>query len=230
MRAIYVKKKYLYVCVLLAAICLAVVVEFNRQAQSAIAPYNAGIPEKSLVTLTINVDWGNEYLPEILQILSDKQVKATFFLTGRWTSENPDLARQIAAGGHELGNHGYSHSSPNAASKEEIIEEINRTEQAIFETTGYVTTLYAPPSGESEPHVIEAADQCGYRTILWSVDTIDWQNPDQQTLLNRVEGKLTAGSIILAHPTAVTAAALPQLIDMVREKGWDFGTVSQNIN
>ncbi|MCR4962577.1 MAG: polysaccharide deacetylase family protein [Firmicutes bacterium] len=230
MRAIYVKKKYLYLCVLLAAVCLAVAVETNRQAQTALAPYHAGIPEKSLVTLTVNVDWGNEYLPELLRILDEQQVKATFFLTGRWAAENPKLARQIAEGGHELGNHGYHHNSPNACGKEEIMKEIKQAEQAIFDATGYRTALYAPPSGESEPHVIEAADRCGYRTILWSVDTIDWQNPDRQTLLDRVESKLTAGSIILAHPTAVTVAALPQIIAMVREKGWDFGTVSQNID
>ena len=63
-------------------------------------------------------------------------------------------------------------------------------------------TLYAPPSGECEAHVLEAADNLGYDTILWSVDTIDWQKPDAATIIERVESKIHGGAIILAHPTA----------------------------
>ena len=88
------------------------------------------------------------------------------------------------------------------------------------------TTLYAPPSGECEAHVLEAADNLGYDTILWSVDTIDWQKPDAATIIERVESKIHGGAIILAHPTASTVEALPTIIDDLKEEGYNFVTVS----
>ncbi|MEG2213485.1 MAG: polysaccharide deacetylase family protein, partial [Clostridiales bacterium] len=193
------------------------------------APYRSGNPQGDKVSLAINVDWGNEYLPTMLQTLAEQQVKATFFLTGRWTAANNELAQNIAVDGHELGNHGYSHKSPNDSTVAEILDEISRTEQAIYQATGVITTLYAPPSGESETHVLEAADKAGYQTILWSVDTIDWQKPDVDTIVARVEKKLAPGAIILAHPTASTASAMPQIIDLIREKGLHLVPVSENI-
>ena len=140
-----------------------------------------------------------------------------------------ELAADIAAAGHEIGNHGYSHTSPNASSQEEITDEIQRTEQSIKAATGVTTTLYAPPSGECEAHVLEAADNLGYDTILWSVDTIDWQKPDAATIIERVESKIHGGAIILAHPTASTVEALPTIIDDLKEEGYNFVTVSSNL-
>lgn len=192
-------------------------------------PYRCGPAESAMISLTINVDWGEEFLPDMLATLAEKEVKATFFLTGRWTSEHQELAREIAAAGHEIGNHGYSHSSPNASSKQEIQEEIQRTEAAIQQAAGCLTRLYAPPSGECEDHVLAAAEELGYETILWSVDTIDWQKPPADTILERVRKKIHGGAIILAHPTAGTEEALGQLIDELEAEGYCFVTVSENI-
>ncbi len=231
MRTFYVKKNYLYACLAILCLTLAGLLLLPPPVVSTVAePYRSGDGQSKLVSLTVNVDWGNEYLPAMLQTLADNGVKATFFLTGRWATENPELAKAIAAGGHELGNHGYSHKSPNASTVEELVDEISRTEQAIFQATGYLTCLYAPPSGECEAHVLQAAEQAGYQTILWSADTIDWQKPDVETIISRIDKKLTAGGIILTHPTESTAAALPQMITLVREKGWEFATVSENIS
>lgn len=191
--------------------------------------YRSGPPESSMVSLTINVDWGEEYLPDLLSILAQHGVPATFFLTGRWTENNPELAREIAAAGHEIGNHGYSHSSPNASTVEEIQAEITSTEQVIHQATGVVTRLYAPPSGECEDHVLQAAEQVGYSTILWSVDTIDWQKPDAETILARVRKKMHGGAIILAHPTAGTVEALDRMIQELEAEGYEFVTVSENL-
>lgn len=191
--------------------------------------YRSGTLESNKISLTINVDWGEEYIPDLLSVLSAYQVPATFFLTGRWADNHPDLTGEIAAAGHEIGNHGYSHSSPNASSIEEIQTEITRTEQAIYQATGTVTRLYAPPSGECEEHVVQAAEQAGYFTILWSVDTIDWQKPDPETILQRVRTKIHGGAIILAHPTASTVEALGSMIEELEAEGYEFVTVSENL-
>ena len=196
---------------------------------SEYAAYRNGDPESSNISLAINVDWGGEYLPDMLSILEKNDITATFFLTGRWCDSNAELARQLADAGHELGNHGYSHTSPNASSIEEIIDEITRTEQSIANATGQTTRLYAPPSGEEEPHVLDAAQQAGYYTVLWSVDTIDWQKPDAATLIDRVMSKIHGGAIILAHPTASTLEALPELIEQLKAEGYSFVSVSENL-
>ncbi len=212
------------------AACLVGAGMFLPAADSAAAePYRSGNAESSCVSLAFNVDWGEEYLPQLLDILAGRGVPATFFLTGRWTENNPLLAEQIAAAGYEIGNHGYSHASPNASSEEEISEEILRTEEAIRSATGVSTTLYAPPSGECEQHVLHAASQLGYDIILWSVDTIDWQQPAAATIIGRVEEKIHGGAIILAHPTEATVEALPVIIDDLQQKGYHFVTVSSNL-
>ena len=191
--------------------------------------YRCGAADSDEVSLSFNVDWGEEYLPDILALLAEKDVKATFFLTGRWCDNNPQLAADIAAAGHELGNHGYSHASPNASDEAEIVAEIERTAEAIRSATGVEPRLYAPPGGESEEHVLAAAKRAGCETVLWSVDTIDWQQPDADTVLQRVTTQLQGGAIILAHPTACTLEALPGIIEDARAKGYRFVTVSENL-
>lgn len=198
--------------------------------QAGKPPYYCGDLTSTKISLAINVDWGEEYLADLIRLLADQEIEATFFLTGRWCDNNPKWARAIAEAGHELGNHGYSHSSPNAASINEIIAEIKKTEDSILKVTDCKTKLYAPPSGESEPHVIKAASQAGYQTILWSVDTIDWQKPDAKTIIDRVKNKIHGGAIILAHPTASTVEALIILIDDLQEEGYQFAKVSENLN
>ncbi len=192
-------------------------------------PWRCGDPESKYVSLAVNVDWGEEYLPDILDTLAAHNVKATFFLTGRWCENNPELAKDIALRGHEIGNHGYSHRSPNASTQQEVYDEIKRTEEAVFAATGTITRLYAPPSGECEEHVLRAAAEAGYETVLWSVDTIDWQQPDTATIIERVKSKIHGGAIILAHPTESTLQALADIITELSGEGYGFVTVSQNI-
>jgi probable sporulation protein (polysaccharide deacetylase family) len=235
MKAIYVSKKgavltAMYVLALALLITGAGIYLPSTASQPALAePYRSGSADSQYVSLAINVDWGEEYLPDMLRVLAENNIRVTFFLTGRWCDINPQLAQTLVAAGHEIGNHGYSHASPNASSKEQIKEEIARTEQAVEQATGIKTRLYAPPSGEDQEHVLQAAEEAGYDTILWSVDTIDWQKPDAATIIDRVIGKLHGGAIILAHPTASTLEALPALIEKIQAEGYTFVPVSENL-
>ncbi len=192
-------------------------------------PYYNGDMSSDKISLSVNVDWGEEYIADLLKVLADSKVKATFFLTGRWCDNNPELASDIAEAGHEIGNHGYSHSSPNNSSATDIKQEIEKTAQAIDAAAGVETKLYAPPSGESEAHVLTAANELGYDTILWSVDTIDWQKPAAQTIIERVKNKIHGGAIILSHPTEGTVEALATLLPDLQKEGYTFVTVSENI-
>lgn len=191
------------------------------------APIYRGNPEKPMVSFLINVAWGNEYLPSILKTLKENNVHATFFLEGRWVKENPDLARMIVDSGHEVGNHSYTHPDMKLLSSDRIREQLIQTNQVIKATTGKQVRLFAPPSGSYRDEVVEIAHSMNLRTIMWSVDTIDWQKPSPDTIVNRVISKVHSGALILMHPTDSTAKALPRLIKDIREKQLRIGTVSK---
>jgi len=193
-------------------------------------PYYQGDGNEKTISLAINVDWGEEYIPDMLKVLDKYDVKATFFLTGRWAEKNPLLAMEIAAAGHEIGNHAYSHASPNALSYEQNKEEIEKTAAAIDKACGVQTDLYAPPSGERKDHVLKAAEDEGYQTILWSVDTVDWKRPDPSVIIKRVTSKAHPGAIVLAHPTNPTLEALPVILETLQKEGYTWVCVSDNLN
>ncbi len=192
-------------------------------------PIYQGQQGKKQIALTCNVVWGEEFVPDMLKILKEKNVKITFFMGGDWVEKFPDLTKDIAEQGHQLGNHGYSHPHPTYISYQQNIDEIKKTEDAVYKATGKRTTLFAPPYGEFNDKVLEAAGSIGYKTILWSIDTVDWQRPDPQVIVDRVMRKNHNGAIVLMHPTAPTVKALPQMIDSLTKEGYKFVTVSEMI-
>lgn len=194
-----------------------------------ITPIYQGLNNKKQISFAVNVDWGEEFIPEMIDTFNGHQIKCTFFLTGRWTEKFPEVAKSIIENGHEIGNHGYKHDSPNKMSQEKVRTDIKKTEQIIKEITGKNTKLYAPPSGEREDHVIRAAHELGYQTILWSVDTIDWQRPASNSIVTRILDKAHNGAIVLMHPTEPTVQALPIVIPELKRQGYKFVTISENI-
>lgn len=192
-------------------------------------PIYQGSSKLKEVSLTVNVFWGEEYIPQMLDILKQYNVKATFFLGGTWVKQYPELANNIAQQGHEIGSHGYSHPHPDRLSKSGNLKDIQKAEEVIIQATGVKPKLYAPPYGERGPAVLQAADEASYRTILWSVDTIDWQLPPPEVIVNRVTEKVSNGAIILMHPTAPTVKALPQIIERLKKEGYQMVPVSKLI-
>lgn len=196
------------------------------QAQETIAPIYSAPPGQKQAALMFNVDWGEDVLPQMLEVLAEKDVKATFFISGRFAEGQPELVRSIAEAGHLIANHGYSHPHVDHLSIRENQEEIIKTQGAL-EAAGVTPSLfYAPPYGEKKEHVIQAAEDLGYRVVYWTLDTVDWQEPPVETILERIVPKAEDGALILAHPKPCTLAALPQLIDGIQAKGLDLVTLS----
>ncbi|WP_428908616.1 polysaccharide deacetylase family protein [Niallia sp. Krafla_26] len=191
------------------------------------SPIYKGHPDKPMVSFIINVAWGNEYLSSMLATLKKHHVSATFFLEGRWAQKNPELAKMIYDAGHEIGNHSYTHPDMKNISNEKTRQEIIKTNEVIKATTGSQPTWFAPPSGSYRDATVEIAAQENLRTIMWSVDTIDWQKPAPSVLINRVMSKVHNGAIILMHPTASTEQSLDQLITQIKAKNLEIGTVSE---
>ncbi|MCK8826255.1 polysaccharide deacetylase family protein [Natroniella acetigena] len=189
--------------------------------------YYQGPTDQAKMSLAINVAWGEQYLPAMLDTLDQYQVKATFFFIGRWVEKFPELITEIEQRGHELGNHGFRHWHPKQLSKEELIGLIKDNEELIVAETGYKTDLFAPPYGEVDERIVEVAEELGYKTIMWTIDTIDWQRPSSDVILKRVIDQAENGGIVLMHPTEPTAAALSRMIANLQEQGYELVTVSE---
>lgn len=123
--------------------------------------------------------WGAEDTDELLRILAENDVKATFFLCGYWVEKYPDEVKKIAEAGHDLGNHSATHPHMSQISSEQISQELQKCHQNVKDLTGMEMDLFRPPFGEYDNHVIETAEANGYYTIQWDVDT-----PETKVLLD----------------------------------------------
>ncbi|MGE5371301.1 MAG: polysaccharide deacetylase family protein [Solirubrobacterales bacterium] len=236
MRIYYIEKKTLKRCgwAVLVLFILGIGVAGLYQVQSArsksvLAPFYQGVTHQKNVALTFNVDWGEENVPQLLKVLKENDVKATFFITGQWAAKNQETARMIASEGHEVANHGDRHRHVQSLSPEMIKTEILDAEAKLKQITGKKTRLYAPAYGEYDQKIGNAAAELGYQVILWSIDTIDWQKPDPNTIAQRVLPRIHNDAIILMHPTQPTVASLPGIVKTLRAEGYGFLPVSQII-
>lgn len=191
------------------------------------APIYRGHPEKEMVAFLINVSWGTEHVPTILKTLKEKDVRATFFLEGKWAKENKEYVRMIQEQGHLIGNHAYNHPDMATLSKDEIQKQIEDTNTIIEAITKERPLYFAPPSGSFNNLVVQYAHEANMETILWTVDTIDWKNPSVSVMINRVMKNLHPGAMILMHPTTPVAQGLEQLIEQIKEEGYRIDTVER---
>ncbi|MCS7461844.1 polysaccharide deacetylase family protein [Paenibacillus doosanensis] len=193
-------------------------------------PIYKGNPNKPMVSLMINVAWGNEYLDSMLDVLAKEKVRATFFFDGTWLKNNIAEAKKIKDKGHELSNHAYSHKNMSELSRSQATAEITKTQQLLEKELGVQNTLFAPPSGDFDQQTVQIAHELKLKTILWTLDTVDWQRPDPQTIVRKISSRVEPGSLILMHPTSSSSRALQQMIQVIKSKGLHLGTVSELIS
>lgn len=193
-------------------------------------PVYRGNPNKKMIAFMINVAWGNEYIDPILKTLEDEKVKATFFLDGSWLRKNPDIAKKIQAGGHEMSNHAYSHPDMKALNRSQQYEEIAKTEQLLVETLNVKNQWFAPPSGSYNQATVQIAKEQGLQTVLWTLDTVDWRKPSAESVVRKIDAGLEPGALILMHPTEASRDALAGMIASARAKGYAIGTVADTLS
>lgn len=234
-RILFFSKRRLILMAVILLILLVCLVGFAvcagnwRQAAAVLEPIYRGSADTKAVALAINVDWGEDIIPEMLQLFEKEEIQATFFITGRFASKFPDVIREIDAHGHEIGNHGYSHNHPDRTGFADNQLEISRTEEALKKIISSPAKLYAPPYGECSSPVVEAAEKLGYKTIMWTVDTVDWKGGTAAGIADKVVNKAQNGAIILMHPKPVTLDALPIMIKELKAQGYQFEKISQII-
>ncbi|QWU14122.1 probable sporulation protein, polysaccharide deacetylase family [Paenibacillus sophorae] len=193
-------------------------------------PIYRGNPAKPMVSLMINVAWGNEYIVPMLNILDEEHVKATFFLDGSWLSKNRELAMEIQKRGHELENHAYSHPNMSTLSRARAVMEIDKTKKLLKSSLGVDNRWFAPPSGDFDQETVEIARELGLKTVLWTVDTVDWRNPSPESVVAKITANAEPGTLVLMHPTSSSSKALRGMIRGIKAKGLVLGTVSQTLS
>ncbi|MCT4564111.1 MAG: polysaccharide deacetylase family protein [Maledivibacter sp.] len=191
-----------------------------------LVPLRKGI-NKEYIAFTCNVDWGTEFIQPMLDIFEEHDVRITFFVSGRWAKNNPDVLKKIKEKGHEIGNHGYGHRMHSKISVEDNRREIESTHNIVKDILGDNMIYFAPPAGDFSDTTLKVARELGYRTILWNIDTIDWRKDSTcDKITSRVLKKPLKGSIVLMHPKKETVKALDYLIEAIKEKNIKVGTVS----
>jgi len=191
--------------------------------------YNVQTKEKK-VAFTMNCAWNADDIDIILETLKNNDVHITFFMVGNWVDKYPESVKKIYEAGHEIGSHSNTHPHVNNLSAEKNLEEINLSANKISKITGQEINLYRAPYGEYNDTVIQTAQESGYYTIQWNLDTLDYDGLTGDEMWNRIKDKLNNGSIILSHNgTKHTADSLDMLIKNIKGQGFELVTVSELI-
>ncbi len=175
------------------------------------------------------------HTPEILDLLDAHQIPATFFLVGRHVRQHPVLARCIAGGMHEIGNHTLSHRMLPFLRDEKIVHEIRHTGEIIGEVTGRTVQLFRPPMGLFSKRVVDLVEQCGCKAVIGDVYPRDPHRPGREKIYRRVINRVQPGSIIILHDggntrhvdRSQTVWAVRQIVQHLLKENYRFVTISQ---
>ena len=219
--------------VLVLVLAVVAAVCFVPQSQS-VSGKDDGVYRKGTsadgVSIMVNVYWGTEIVYKMLDVFDEYGAKATFFLGGCWADDNVACVKEIAGRGHEIGSHGYFHRDHAKLDYNENAQEIARSVEFISLASGKTVTLFAPPSGEYNDETLRACKAMDLKTILWSKDTVDWRDKDEETCFTRATKDVAAGSLVLTHPMEHTLKALPRILEHYRAAGLRAITVSENLD
>lgn len=183
------------------------------------------LPKK--VALTFDDGPNPDYTPQMLEVLKDKNVKATFFLLGQEVEKYPDIVKQIYEDGHIIGNHSYKHEQLNGLSDEQACYQVQRTNQLIYDITGEYPQYFRPPFGIFKENL---ECQVNMIQVLWNVDPLDWSVQNHTKIVNKVVTKAKENAIILMHDGyATSVSAAIEIIDKLQKEGYDFVTVDEVI-
>jgi peptidoglycan-N-acetylglucosamine deacetylase len=183
------------------------------------------------IAMTFDDGPSPETTPRLLDILKQRNIKATFFMIGQNAERNPAIVKRILAEGHEIGNHSWTHPQLSKLSDDRVTEEINKTQNAIKDASGYTPVLMRPPYGAITARQKDWIEkQFGLSVIIWSVDPFDWKRPGSSVIEQRILAGARPGAIVLSHDIhKQTVDAMPATLDALAAKGFKFVTVSQLI-
>jgi peptidoglycan-N-acetylmuramic acid deacetylase len=187
--------------------------------------YYIGNPNKKIVYLTFDVGYDNGTLEKLLKVLEDKEVKATFFVTGDFITREEELLKKIVEAGHIIGNHTWGHKDITKLSFTELREQLTKVEDRYQELFGEeMYKFFRPPEGTFNKQSLENVEKLGYTTFFWSIAFRDWDvNRGKEFVVDAIINNLHNGAIILLHTvSAGNIEALPEVIDQIRSNGYSI--------
>lgn len=191
-----------------------------------------GNPNKKQIIFTFDAGAGTNSAQKILEVAKKHNVKITFFITGKFAERNPELIKQIAADGHEIFNHTYSHPHLPQLTGEQIKEELNQTEQVISNLTSATTKPYfRPPYKDRDERVLKIAQELGYQSAVWTIDALDWL-PDktEEEVKQKILGNLKNGAIILMHVgDNITGDILDEVFTNIENQGYKIVNLTEGL-
>jgi peptidoglycan/xylan/chitin deacetylase (PgdA/CDA1 family) len=192
------------------------------------APGGASTAGQRVIALTFD-DGPGPYTPQVLSILEQYLVPATFFEIGEEVAQNPQYAREAAAAGYPVEDHTWSHPDLATIPLSELATQIDQTQNEIRSVTGETPECVRPPYDAWNSTVLEQVAQRGLLTMSYSIDPRDWTLPGVQAIVSRVVGAAFPGAVVDMHdgggPRDETVAALPQIINTLRSEGYSFVSI-----
>lgn len=179
--------------------------------------------DKKVCALSFDAAWGAEDTDQLIQILDNYNVKATFFVVGDWVNKYPDAVKKLHTAGHDIMNHSDTHQYMTKLDKSTLISEVENCSIKIESLTGIKPILFRAPYGDYNSSVVSEIKKLGYYTIQWDVDSLDWKDYSSEDIYSRVISKTKNGSIILFHNAAKnTPDALPKILEKLKNDGFSF--------
>ena len=193
--------------------------------------YSAVHLDGPFIAMTFDDGPSEKLTPELLNILAQHHIHATFFVIGKNVVEHPEILLRAVREGHEIGNHSWSHPAFGKMRDESVRAELQKTDEAIRTAIGVRPVLMRPPYGSITARQKKWINsEFGYRIILWDVDPLDWKRPGSAVVTSRIVRETRPGSIILSHDIHPgTIKAMPGTFDQLQAKGFKFVTVSELI-
>ena len=215
-------------CFIIGALAATVAISSTVKAvQTASEPKEVPIyrvqSDSKQVAISFDAAWGDEQTNQLLDILDEEDVKATFFLVGDWVDNFPDDVKEIASRGHDVGNHSDTHPHMPQLDISGETDEIRKCNEKIEAITGHAPTLFRAPYGDYNNDVVRTVKSLGMYCVQWDVDSLDWKDPTPEQMCQNVLSKVKDGSIVLMHNGAKnTPAALPSIIEGIKDKGYEI--------
>lgn len=194
--------------------------------------YYVGSNEEKVVYFTFDAGYDNGVLSQILDVLKEKDVKATIFVTGDFLERETELVKRIVEEGHIIGNHTYNHKNITKLDENGLKKEIEKVEQKYYEITGKeMVKFFRPPAGEFDKQSLLNVKDLGYKTFFWSIAYHDWDVNKQHGsnfAYNAVMNNLHNGAILLMHTVSTdNLGALPKVIDDIRSQGYTIKNLTE---
>ena len=186
--------------------------------------------EEKRIAISFDCAWGVDHTDKLLEIMTQNNVRCTFFAVQFWVEKYPDYVKKIIEAGHEIGTHSRTHPYMSTLTKAQIQDELTTSSQAIERLTGKKVALFRPPYGDYNNILIDTCAEMGLYPIQWDVDSLDWKNLSGTEIAMRIINGVKNGSIILCHNNGLhTAEALPLIFSTLKNRGYTFVPISQLI-